>query len=448
MGISRIQVHDFKKHFGNTRGEHNFYVAALPPIIRQNLPEVTLASLDVYNLRGEQHNFKAGRAGSRLVIYSNATAIGASETLTLEQAEPINGIENNFTIFMSPHGKGVLIASDKGIPLAEWFEDQHELNILFDLFKEWSDNAVHIFDFIMKEFYRLVWLPKTFENSWVHTQDKAKLTEKLTKQLQERQATFIANETRNIEEFERLINNYRREIKTKSDILLQRRRQVETEKQNSINASAQLINDLDLIVANEKIKDVRIKNDLFIVTTVPLYISASNGKRFYGGEYRVEINIGNSDVHFFGDNPRRGYWTPNDPHPHVNGRDGSACLGNVSSAIAELCSQFQLYALVLVLIDFLESANVSDSAGSTVGRWDEVDDKGNIIRKGEEDAEEEDERTDLCNECGDYFVEDDMRNAYLDREDAEDNENQQSVCDGCRDRHYHWDDELEEYIHD
>ena len=78
------------------------------------------------------------------------------------------------------------------MPLAEWSEELYELNILFDLFpKEDETNTVNrnnqlkIFEFIIKEFNRLVWKVKKLENSWIYTSNKDKLLESLNKNIVE-----------------------------------------------------------------------------------------------------------------------------------------------------------------------------------------------------------------------------------------------------------------------
>src|SRR5690606_9940189 len=123
------------------------------------------------------------------------------------------------------------------------------------------------------------------------------------------------------------------------------------------------------------------------------------------GSMKIVMNMSNTDVRFYNlDNPRHGYWTNEDPHPHVSGGNNTACLGNVASTIAELCSRNEVYALALMCIDFLENANTTDPAGAKVVNWDEVDEEGNIIRSGEED----DEENEFCDCCQSHHREEDM----------------------------------------
>ena len=171
-------------------------------------------------------------------------------------------------------------------------------------------------------------------------------------------------------------------------------RELNSEEADEEDLIDNLRNDLDLIIKHDKVKDIIVEKNLFTVFTNPLYIYSDRGRKYYGGNFTIKININNTSIKFNSDNKRQSYWTNNDPHPHVNGADGSACLGNVASTIAELCSQVQLYPLVLICIDFLESANTEDSAGKNIRNWQEVDNDNNPIKVEQEY---------YCDECGKVY---------------------------------------------
>lgn len=107
-------------------------------------------------------------------------------------------------------------------------------------------------------------------------------------------------------------------------------------------------------------------------------------RRYYIGNMEIRIDMNNADVRFFGDNPRRSHWTAKDPHPHVDGNNGRACLGNADATIAQLCSQKEIYPLFLVCLDFLQNANTEDTAGRKIVNWDEVDEHGIVIEESVE----------------------------------------------------------------
>jgi len=190
--------------------------------------------------------------------------------------------------------------------------------------------------------------------------------------------------------------------------------------------------------------DLQIIDDIFHIWTDDIYCYDENGKRYYIGKCRFTINLENTDVRFFNlNNCRRSYWTDNDPHPHVNGENGQACLGSVATTIAELCANSEIYALVLICIDFLENANISDPAGEKVVNWDEVDAEGNIIVN----ASEIDAHTELCEHCENHFREEDMHgDAYITINGNGIPINPITICGDCRDEHYYYSDHFEAVI--
>ena len=71
-----------------------------------------------------------------------------------------------------------------------------------------------------------------------------------------------------------------------------------------------------------------------------------NNERYLMGCYKIAINLNNAIVIFFNTNEhfcRKSYWTNYDPHPHVNGNSGEACLGNISATIADLVGQKEFF---------------------------------------------------------------------------------------------------------
>jgi hypothetical protein len=383
MPIGSITINDYQVLLGGSRANHNELKTKITDIIRRTLTSADVRRIDFFNLNGQPHEHKAGIRNERIVIFTNAVAKGSPEDTVFDEPITINGIENSYTRYHSPLGDGTLILGDQGLIIAEWRESTWELNILFDVFNVTNPaEAVNVFEFIMKEFERLVLYPKTFENSWKHTQNKSALTSRFLDKMKKQRETLIKSDMDAVTNYERKIDELKRSIKSYTDTLYQKRRQVAAEQQNIANIGDTLLKDLNLIIAHEKISDLQIKDGKFTVFTNPLNIYADTGKVYYGGKYKIELEPENADVRFFGDNPRQGYWTDRDPHPHVDGKNGEACLGNVSSTIAELCSQMQIYALSLVCIDFLESANTSDAAGRNVTHWDEVDEDGNIVAEG------------------------------------------------------------------
>jgi len=243
-----------------------------------------------------------------------------------------------------------------------------------------TPDTQEVFIYIMREFERLVWHPKTLENSWIFSSDKTALTKRFSERMRRQRERTITQDRDNLETAEARINEFKLKIKQNFDKAIRLRRSIVTESNNLNSVSTSLIRDLDLIVGTPNVIDLQIIDDIFHIWTDDIYCYDENGKRYYIGKCRFTINLENTDVRFFNlNNCRRSYWTDNDPHPHVNGENGQACLGSVATTIAELCANSEIYALVLICIDFLENVNISDPAGEKVVNWDEVDAEGNII---------------------------------------------------------------------
>lgn len=462
MGIGTIKVSTLKRIFGQNESEHTNWERNIVRILREELISLDTIKIDLFNLNNERHSYAAGAPKTRLVIFGNATRKECAPDKDVEGVKTLNGIEVDFDKFLAPSDKGIQIKSNEGTVLAEWNEKTHELNILFDLFKNCTDKNVAIFKYIMKEFERLVWYPKTLEDSWKYTANKDKLIEKFKEISVRQRQDVLEQDRRAIKDWENSLDDYRRKIKRMADNIYNKRRQVITEEESIKHVGSGLSSDLDLIIQNKKIKDLKIKDGKFIVYTEPIYIYSDKGFKYYGGNYRIELNPENSDVKFFGDNARKSFWTDHDPHPHVNGNTGVPCLGNVAASIAELSSQMQIYALVMVCIDFLEAANTSDAAGRNVVNWDLVDEKTDEIIQMEQREDIDEDDVFICPECGERHHIDDGQtvygNVYFDNDPEDDDydededygeahyEDEEYVCEGCVDLHYYWNEYAEAYV--
>jgi len=445
MSISTIKVLDYEGRFGTTSESNSRMMGKIKTSVEVLLPDASLTNLDIYKVNAKRHSFlEETRINKKRVIMAvYGTRNKTSDTLELEAPETIYGIENQFTTFLPPAEEGLVFLSEHGIPLAQWNEKYYSLDILFNLFADDSEEHLKIFDHIMQEFNKLVFIPLTYANSWVHTKNKEALTASFSDALRKAKEQDLENDKRRATQLETEIRTYMRSIKNYSDEAIICRKRVEEGMKGIEALSENLIRDLDLIVAHEKVTDLRIEDGKFIVSTVPLIITSDKGNRYYGGKYRIELDPQRTDVHFFGDNPRQSYWTSRDPHPHVDGENGHACLGNTSGMIAELCSQMQIYALTLICIDFLESANTTDVAGAKVVNWDRVDEDGNVI-EAECPIRVELQTCDHCDEDVEELF--DVYEGYDNEEDEL--VDHSFVCADCREEHYHYDEEAEAYLRD
>ena len=450
-----INVNIYRLPMGNSNELHDRISYEIQRTIANNLTNFpSEMHIDIYRMNGGKYKLNSAALQNRIVIFFNA---GHEDTVIddIELSEPftINGIENDFKYFIAPTNKedNTFIMSPEGIVLAEWNEEGKELFILFDLFDDYNPSRVRILEYIMKEFNELVWFPKTLFYSWKHTNNREQLTKHVTEYLKQQKERLMDDDMERIRNLKEEITNLRHRLKSSYETLSQKRVQVEQAKEQIKEAQNTLISDLDKIVNHEKVKDLRIEENIFYVYTEPLHIFTNKGKRYYGGEYQIKINLTRSDIKFYGGTPRYGYFSENDPHPHVSGVDGVPCLGSANETIAELSSQAQLYALVMVCIDFLESVNISDPAGEKIKRWDEIDEDETIIQYGEdpftssnnEDDEDDDESRVECSSCGDLVSEDDIVTAYdeiIFYENDEDREpelvGQHDACLVCIERYY------------
>lgn len=443
--IGEIIVNEYRNSFGGSQTAHRQTEATIKRIITEELHSITMSKIDAYNIGREAHTFNGTRA-NRLLIFFDGTFEGSPEKDDLESPAVINGVQTTHKKFLSPTGveNNVVITSEEGLELAEYSPRREVLNILFNLFGEYTEVEQDLFRYIMKKFEELVWYPKTLENSWIHSQNKEQLTARFTDRMKRQRAEDLERDRRSLRNNEQTVEDFRRELKRSYDNIYRLRRHIETEESNLNNVSSQLIKDLDLIVEHPKVKDLHIIDGVFHVYTEDIYCYASDNKRYYIGKCKFTMKLENTEVRFYNlNNARQGYWTSQDPHPHVDGNNGNACLGSVASTIAELCSRNEAYALALTCIDFLENANLGDVAGRRVTNWDEVDEDNNIIRRAG------DEEIHQCEHCENHHPEGDMYgNAYMEVDGDGDLCDMEYICNECRDNEFYYSEIFQETLHE
>ena len=178
------------------------------------------------------------------------------------------------------------------------------------------------------------------------------------------------------------------------------------EKQNKIKK------DLEQILTLDKIKSITSSSDGkgLSVRTELLYGYTQHNRCFKLAPYNITINFIDGSIRF--DCPqafkRRSCWSESCPHPHIS-TEGEACFGNIASTIAQLLADMELFALITILLNYLESINVEDVAGEYCTNWDEVDpDTHELIREGRINKESDYYATlehggqYKCGICGEY----------------------------------------------
>jgi hypothetical protein len=145
-------------------------------------------------------------------------------------------------------------------------------------------------------------------------------------------------------------------------------------KEKSESLQEKLLIEYDKIMGMQKIKKIIInKNIISFFTTEILCTDDRSGIVHSIGEFAIIINLdsdprcdqvlrfhnltrkvqGGNGMHF---------------HPHIP-IHGHACQGNLSHTLPKLLSDLELEMVLLMCINFLESANTADSWGRYINVW-------------------------------------------------------------------------------
>jgi hypothetical protein len=404
------------------------YIPSIRKVILDTLTHSELQALNVYLFDGQGSNIKSGN-NLELNVLAHHPVMA-----TWEGAESVM-IERDGTI------------------LAQYITKKtpntaNQLIIIDDLFSEFNDDNKVTLAYIM-EMLDAIFYQRLLDYSWKSTSKKDELTREFTEAIRVQQSRYLEEDKGNLANTERKLREYMGYIKTYSDKRIRLLNNIESSETRIAGVGERLLKDLDNIVAHPKVKELFIRDGKFSIETNPIYAYHDvTGDRYYIGNMKIELDPEHTSVKFYGDNPRKSYWTERDPHPHVNGRSGEACLGNISGTIAELCSQMEMYALTMVCIDFLESVNTSDPAGKNIMNWDRVDDEGNVIEKAYEEGYDW-----HCERCEEG--QSDNENSYTVYEsytgglDGNGDWGREAyVCENCCENHYTWNEDLQEYIRD
>ena len=267
---------------------------------------------------------------------------------------------------------------------------------------------------------------------------------------------FISDNSKAIEELESALEMTKENIKTAEkymnrqyEILRETMAGLEVERNKKKDDI--LAKDIESILNHPLTSDVVVDKQTLNIFTKNIDIYDEEGNRYRGNEYKISFDYGMYAIRFYGldfDLCRKSYWTERDPHPHVNGGTGIACLGDAGSMISIAMNEHELYASYVIAINFLQQVNTDDPAGKYIKNWDCIDDEGNIIDNPHEgviecsncgrliDEDDEDEYYEcpicgeiFCNECG----------CWIEQEER-------YVCDNCLDRYYSYCDQCGEYV--
>ena len=441
-----IVIDDYKIRVGSNDDEYGTITNRIRSIIEHNIQEISSdTTARLYNLGGEYHTHKVGTPKRKLIIFNNGSKIPTSRITKGNHIIIIDDwvLEKKYNK-LSENTDCISIKDSNETIIAQWDKGNWQLNILLDLFTNVNEDDFTIFTYIMKQLNNIL-MEEGFDNSWKRTSDKSVITNTIRESISSTIERDKERLKRDIEDYRNSLDEYKSRIKVMSDALMLKMKHLESI-DDVIDAKINnIMKDLDLIINNESIYDIKFENGIFTIYTNHLNITSDKDDKYNGGKFKIQLNMNTSDVRFFSDNPRKGYWTENDPHPHVDGNRGNPCLGNVSSTIAELCSQGELYALALICVDFLQSANTEDVAGKNVRNWDRIDKNGNII-PAEKYRSDTMYTCDRCGHEGDYEEEETyVVYSYYDQANEEYGD-EQVVCVECRNDHYEWYEDINEAV--
>ena len=267
---------------------------------------------------------------------------------------------------------------------------------------------------------------------------------------------FISDNSRAIEELESTLEMTQENIKTAEkymnrqyEVLRETMAGLETERNKKKDDI--LAKDIESILSHPLTHGVVVDKRTLNIFTKNIDIYDEDGNRYRGNNYRIAFDYGMYSVRFYGQDDdlcRKSYWTEKDPHPHVNGETGIACLGDAGSMISIAMNEHELYASYVIAINFLQQVNTDDPAGKYIRNWDCIDDEGNIIDNPHEGVVE-------CSNCGRLINEDDEDEYYecpicgeifCDECGCWIESEERYVCDSCLNEYYSYCDQCGTYV--
>ncbi|MFA6594311.1 MAG: hypothetical protein WCT16_03575 [Candidatus Buchananbacteria bacterium] len=275
-----------------------------------------------------------------------------------------------------------IIDETTGWAVAELFPDN--LYIHFDICHNGDPEELKIFKLLLKRVAEFLQLSPA---------DKAKLKkqdeEKILTVNKERYAKLLLTFSQDknsrddsreqVEEMERQIKQHRVAL---TRLLFSRevinRKRADTS--SRFRSREKLLIEFDQLRSMPKIKDVTVyEDDVISVTTDILYCrNKVTGLLYEIGAFRLDIRpelpIDDED---FQDNIAFTNLTrviktglsQTSQHPHIFNTKDNFCLGNAEEIIPELLSGLEIKALISVMIQFIESVNLDDSAGKELFLW-------------------------------------------------------------------------------
>ena len=127
--------------------------------------------------------------------------------------------------------------------------------------------------------------------------------------------------------------------------------------------------EFDKLLEVDKVIGLDVSSRGIEVFTDTLYCKDPRSKKIHEiGKFRISIPIGSGSISW-NNLSRRVYGYSEAMHaPHIF-KNGKACLGNAEQVLPSLIANYQFSIIAMYAIQFVESVNVSDCAGSRITAW-------------------------------------------------------------------------------
>lgn len=345
----------------------------------------------------------------------------------------IGGITLQGTNLLASNDDAIIIKSDEGICIAQYSEKYKEVKVLFDLYGLDSvETQKEVLNALMPKIKQAIEETK-YKNSWLKG-NKDKLVEFLIKAEKDENERNIRSARATITDSKEKIERFKREIISYSKQYKRAMEELERYTSGTFTSLVEKVKkEFDYIAAMPRVTELKIEDKYVHVHIGDVYAyHDQTDERYYIGDFILKFHLESADLRFNNtNNRRRSHWGDDCSHPHVDEETwGYACLGNIESTIAQLISDREYYALVNVMIDFLETVNTDDVAGKNIRNWDVVDEGGNIIREARY------VEMCTCERCDDDVEEDDMREIITGINSYGNATSTIDVCDSCLDEYY------------
>ena len=174
-----IELNDYKKHLGKNINEHKQFENWFLNELEKLLNNFRGNSVSIYNLEGEYHSYHVGKKRNSLLIFNNASLEYAAPPYKLDQEVIVGDYIYHFqNDMLGLYGSGIPIVSDNGIPLAEFFIEDYQLNILYNVMDKYSEENLNIIKHILTSL-NAIFKKELLVNSWKHSKKKDELIKKI-----------------------------------------------------------------------------------------------------------------------------------------------------------------------------------------------------------------------------------------------------------------------------